>query len=59
MTPISCMGGWCSLRQECARHLTPTERVAERLCPAWNHVEFVRPRADEKSRTVALVEVSK
>ena len=29
----ACMGGWCTSRDSCARHLTPNRHdVSERLC---------------------------
>jgi hypothetical protein len=30
----ACMGGWCQMRDQCARHVTPSRsgEVSERLC---------------------------
>lgn len=42
--PTSCMGGWCSVRQQCARYLQPSLIAEERLCPSWNHIEFIDAR---------------
>lgn len=30
--PLSCMGGWCPVRDRCELHLQPTAHVSERLC---------------------------
>lgn len=33
----ACMGGWCSHRDHCARHVTPhRSNVVERLCERGN-----------------------
>lgn len=42
MSNPACMGGWCRLRDRCARHLQADRREpAERLCPAGDPVEFL------------------
>lgn len=30
--PLSCLGGFCPVRDRCELHLQPTENVSERLC---------------------------
>jgi hypothetical protein len=57
MTPVACMGGWCSKRQECdlyapgKRH----QRIAERLCEKGKDGllrETLAPAKVEETETV-------
>jgi hypothetical protein len=46
MNVPACMGGWCSLRGQCALHLThPRTEVVERLCQRGQEqpIAVIRP----------------
>lgn len=30
---VTCMGGWCHVRDRCAHHYSDSHIIAERLCP--------------------------